>query len=533
MMDELVNKIAGLGVAGLVLVGLVATSSYVEAVAITTSLALLGGPFGMIGGVVALTLIAAISSMIAKVGVETLAKAVVKKLKGSGKSEDSIIQEINNFPIITQGLRAQLREYVCQTSNHHSSQHNDTDQSTVQKQEPNLVPEPESNETGKVVVVEVVQPESPSRKDLYNIEPTKIEDAPADPEKTKKLIKSGSKFIWIGVVLVIVLQLWGNFAVNKIKNLSTGSVSRSVTVTIPKERQVQISADVAIALGNALVSARTSASRNLDQWKDETVQRVDHPFLDWYYNYFTQLGVGIHAIWINITSASDTEKAEKLIGDFQREFAKQVFQPSLMQLQMERFTREAINMYVSELNHNLSGIQSKYSVPQPTWENFLEGLGSVTYNTGTNTQDLTLASLAVGRKTYVATTAMATAIKVIGTKKAVTATVSKATSKVVTKLATKTAAKAATEGAGELTAGLLGLELLNPLAGLGILVWDIWDHYHTVKVERPIMKENLERYLNEVEASLLGDPENGVLSSINKFHDGIMETLSRSSKFSG
>jgi len=100
-------------------------------------------------------------------------------------------------------------------------------------------------------------------------------------------------------------------------------------------------------------------------------------------------------------------------------------------------------------------------------------------------------------------------------------------------LATKTAAKAATEGAGELTAGLLGLELLNPLAGLGILVWDIWDHYHTVKVERPIMKENLERYLNEVEASLLGDPENGVLSSINKFHDGIMETLSRGSKFSG
>jgi len=113
-MDELVNKLAGLGVAGLVLVGLVATSSFVGAVAITTSLALLGGPFGMIGGAIALTLIAAISSMIAKVGVETLAKAVVKKLKDSGRSENSIIQEINNFPMITEGLRAQLREYVRQ-----------------------------------------------------------------------------------------------------------------------------------------------------------------------------------------------------------------------------------------------------------------------------------------------------------------------------------------------------------------------------------------------------------------------------------
>ena len=37
MMDEIVNKLAGLGVAGLVLVGLVATSSYAGAVAITTS----------------------------------------------------------------------------------------------------------------------------------------------------------------------------------------------------------------------------------------------------------------------------------------------------------------------------------------------------------------------------------------------------------------------------------------------------------------------------------------------------------------
>ncbi|BAY42375.1 hypothetical protein NIES2111_67980 (plasmid) [Nostoc sp. NIES-2111] len=113
-MDELVNKLAGLGVAGLVLVGLVATSSYAGAVAITTSLAILGGPFGMIGGAVALTLIAAISSAIAKYGVETLAKSVVKKLKESGRSEASIIQEINSFPMITNGLRSQLREYVRQ-----------------------------------------------------------------------------------------------------------------------------------------------------------------------------------------------------------------------------------------------------------------------------------------------------------------------------------------------------------------------------------------------------------------------------------
>lgn len=102
---------------------------------------------------------------------------------------------------------------------------------------------------------------------------------------------------------------------------------------------------------------------------------------------------------------------------------------------------------------------------------------------------------------------------------------SKGTSKVVAKIATKTATKVATEGTGEVAAGLLGLELLNPLAGLGVLVWDIWDHHQTVKVERPILRENLNNCLNEVKDSLLNDKENGILSSVNKFHDGIIDTL--------
>ncbi|QSV62570.1 MAG: hypothetical protein HEQ26_07150 [Dolichospermum sp. DL01] len=336
-----------------------------------------------------------------------------------------------------------------------------------------------------------------------------------------EFIKSISKFIWIAVVLIIIIHLWGSFSTNHIKQKINPT---TVTITIPQEKQYQISGDVTSALGKALVSARGSASNNLEQWKNEVMHRVDHPFLDWYYNYFNQLGIGAKAILSNLYSISEEEKAEKLIGSFQEEFAKQVFQPSLMQLQMERFTRQAIDTYVSEANSNLAGVQSAYNIPQPTWERFLEGLGSITYNSGGQQQDLTLRGISRGTG-YLATTAMIKAIGVIGTKKVVTSTVTKATSKVVTKLATKTAAKVAAEGTGEMAVGLLGLELLNPIAGLGILVWDVWDHYHTVQVERPILRANLDSYLNEVKESLLNDKENGVLSSVNKFHDGILDSL--------
>jgi hypothetical protein len=349
------------------------------------------------------------------------------------------------------------------------------------------------------------------------------------PDKTDRirawtdLIKSASTFIWIGVVLIIVLQLWGNFAVSSIRS-TTRDNAKTITVIIPETKRSQISADIASALGKALENSRISASENLEQWENEVMHRVDHPFLDWYYNYFTQLGIGIKGIWVNISSSSDEDKREKLIEGFQREFAKQVLQPPLMQIQMERFTREAVDTYVSKANEDLAGVQSKYKVPQADWENFLEGLGGVTYNTGGNEQNISLRALSRGTG-YVATAGLMKAVTVIGTKKVVTATVSKATSKAVTKVATKTATKVLTEGGGELAVGILGLELLNPIAGLGILAWDVWDHYHTVKVERPILRENLERYMNEVKDCLLNDKEYGILSTINKFHDGIMDNL--------
>ena len=50
IMDELINKLAGFGVAGLVLVVVMGVSGFAGAAAITTALAALGGPFGMLGG---------------------------------------------------------------------------------------------------------------------------------------------------------------------------------------------------------------------------------------------------------------------------------------------------------------------------------------------------------------------------------------------------------------------------------------------------------------------------------------------------
>lgn len=111
-MDKIVDKLAGLGVAGLVLLIVISTGGLAGAAAFTAALALLGGPFGMIGGMITLGLIFAVSAAIANFGVDALAHAVVRRLLKKGMTKAEVIKKINKFPIISRSLKAILRDYV-------------------------------------------------------------------------------------------------------------------------------------------------------------------------------------------------------------------------------------------------------------------------------------------------------------------------------------------------------------------------------------------------------------------------------------
>jgi hypothetical protein len=80
-MDEFIDKIVALGVPGLVLLVAMAVTGWAGAAAITTALAMLGGPFGMLGGIAVLGILALISKGLADFGFEALFKGVVDGLK--------------------------------------------------------------------------------------------------------------------------------------------------------------------------------------------------------------------------------------------------------------------------------------------------------------------------------------------------------------------------------------------------------------------------------------------------------------------
>ena len=108
-MDKVVQKLVALGVPGLVVLVIVATSGLTGAAAIVSALALLGGPFGMLGGIAMIALLALVADAVAEYGLESLFMAVVDGLRRKGISKSQIKREINSYPI-SDDLKRKIRQ---------------------------------------------------------------------------------------------------------------------------------------------------------------------------------------------------------------------------------------------------------------------------------------------------------------------------------------------------------------------------------------------------------------------------------------
>ncbi|MCH8535390.1 MAG: hypothetical protein LAT51_10010 [Flavobacteriaceae bacterium] len=110
-MDKIAGQIAGFGIPGLVLIVAMSATGFAGAAALTTALAALGGPLGMLGGIALLGVLVLISKAIAEYGFEAIFKAVLSELKKKGKTKDEILETIEGYPISSE-LKRSLKEYI-------------------------------------------------------------------------------------------------------------------------------------------------------------------------------------------------------------------------------------------------------------------------------------------------------------------------------------------------------------------------------------------------------------------------------------
>lgn len=109
-MDQIIKKIAALGVPGLVFLVAIELTGFAGAAALTTALAIIG-PGGIAGGVMTLCMLGAFSDGVAEYGFDAIAKGVLKELYCKGESKEIIKAKVSKY-LISSKLKSSLYDVV-------------------------------------------------------------------------------------------------------------------------------------------------------------------------------------------------------------------------------------------------------------------------------------------------------------------------------------------------------------------------------------------------------------------------------------
>ncbi|MCB0304858.1 MAG: hypothetical protein KDI38_13890 [Calditrichaeota bacterium] len=321
--------------------------------------------------------------------------------------------------------------------------------------------------------------------------------------------------IALAVTLVLIVKL-----PQILKLINPEAPPRKIETVIPEPIPWdQVDDEVRRILENARKKAQAEADLRLTRWTDEMMVRVDDDFLEWYFDYWNQQVLGLKSIWywsLNQLMADQPTAAEGITEDIQLAFAQRVLRPQVAQLELERITRDAMEIYVYELRRGLDHIPKTYQIPQGEWDRYLEDLAILTGGVEGNREvDLTLKALTVGGASG--------AVLLAGSIRQASGRFG---SKLIPGMAGKSAAKLATR-TGRSVLRKTGGRLLGPIIGIGILIWDYWDHSETKRINKPILRQAIADYFHEMKGSLLYDNDTGIMSVIHKIEIGIVRGLDR------
>jgi hypothetical protein len=364
-----------------------------------------------------------------------------------------------------------------------------------------------------------------------------------ESNKTEKVEKSSRIMAWSKFLRALSLLIWSviGFIILGyggyyffLKDTLTPGRSPAAQERPREARLPPIYSDldkaVAQALEEARSEARTYALGQLDQWEKELRHRVDTDFLGWYFGYWTSQIRGAKALFDGVKNwvASDQPTAqEQLTEEFQREFTIRVLQPKTSQLQLERIQRETLVKFLSHFKRALDEIPKKYKVSAPEWEKYINDVSQQSSLVEAGRQvPITLKAI------YAASVggSVAIAAKILSSFKGGVS--SGVATKLAGKMGGKMGAKIAAKTGGKV-AGKLGGEFLGPIVGVGIIAWDVWDHYSTVKENKPLLRDNIFAFLDEMKLAVLDDPGTGVMSPVYQIEEQLKNSLAATQRSGG
>jgi hypothetical protein len=331
------------------------------------------------------------------------------------------------------------------------------------------------------------------------------------------LLKTMSKFLWLIVIIIVLAALGKTFLFKPGKESKTMKPIKKPVVD--KIDWSQVDKKIEKMMMNSRIETETLASKKLDQWIEKNMERVDNDFLEWYFGYWTQQKLGLEGllaqVWHWVDSDSPTA-AEIITEEVQEEFSNRVIRPPIAQLEIERMIDEIVTHYSASLKGKLERIPREYNINPADWERYIADISVIVKNVEANR------SVSLPLKALVGITAGG-AVLVVNSLRPIIARIG---AKISTKLAAKSAAKMAAKTGGTVAAKSGG-KFLGPIIAIGIIIWDVWDHYATKKKAKPVLRQNIYDYFQEVKESILHDPAYGIMTVIYRMEQGISKNVDK------
>ncbi|MCK4764433.1 MAG: hypothetical protein KAW12_19695 [Candidatus Aminicenantes bacterium] len=330
-----------------------------------------------------------------------------------------------------------------------------------------------------------------------------------------ELLKSISKILWVLVVIILLVGLGKTFIFKADKKGKTAAPVKKPVVE--KVDWSKVNQEIAGIMETARKQAEKEAAAALDKWIAENMKRVDEDFLEWYFGYWTQQKLGIQALlsqvwhWVDSDSPS---AAETITLQVQREFSNRVIRPVIAQSRVERIVKTVVAGYTDEIRDKIEKIPEKYEIRQADWDRYIDDISVLVTDVEANRQ------VSLPLKTIVAAAAGGTVLAARVLKPVLV----KIGSKISTKLAAKSAAKMAAKTGGKVVTKTGG-KFLGTIVAVGIIIWDVWDHYSTKKKAKPVLRRNIHDYFTELKQSILHDPEYGIITVIYGLEQGISKSI--------
>ena len=349
----------------------------------------------------------------------------------------------------------------------------------------------------------------------------------SDSDSTSRALNDSRKFIstiiWGFVALIGVV--FGTVFFNG--NPAEAPASNVVVMPPPEMQRVtdatrdSLYRSIRLSMNESRAEAHEYADTHMNEWTGQLKTRVEGDFLDWYFDYVQQQKMGLMYLGNKARGAwvGDEDLAEnELMKYIQAEFSSQVIRPEIAKYEIEDIAQKTAQVYVQNLQNRLVEIPIEYNLTDAEWQQYLDDITQITYNTEGNREFPFALKTLYGAGAFGAAAITSKVARGVGRNTASAG--SKAVGRTAGAVAVNASAKMGQQ-AGRKVAG----KVLGAAIGVGLVIWEIWDYNETVAVERPKLSQQLNDYLDQVENELLYDADTGVMTVVDDIEEEVRGTM--------